>query len=507
MRPRHSKTSLDSAECVEKPAQKAPANSWLPPPDVPDSTSAHAVKSSGFSSAPTAPATFMKDHHTDAQRRFVFSGAALPTLLPPNTITDDATEMLSSDPNGARGGISGVTAPIDPWTTVLVANHITNTGAVVRLERVDYSKAMRAYRVCWQEGGIVGDGPLQSSPTASSSTPTKSLPQSATSSPRGLHSHVASPTGTSGSASPRDSTGYTGGEAVLGHNLAPWRLVLLRLFSAADMMLFAVAVACFLVVVSRLRVMEYPQVDRHSLTAPTSLSWSAVTLTTLASGRAMMRGVAAPSGSPRGSEPPSSSTATSAASTIGGEAGLSASYVQLTRSTTLDTGVTFSLLLLSTLLLVKRLSGALNRVYVEEVLVMRGVGLQFSAYGIFNTLRYRHFVDLLMLRSLVIHDAFFRYQPIFFLSSSVENKATRVVFFPDTLPRLAVLRPVLNGIRSVLYGEPDEGMSLAELESQRRKTGGDLSDGSPLTDDSFAEDTATTPNDACFSDATDHDEY
>eukprot|EP00796_Vickermania_ingenoplastis_P011397 gene11397-7902_t len=117
-----------------------------------------------------------------------------------------------------------------------------------------------------------------------------------------------------------------------------------------------------------------------------------------------------------------------------------------------------------------RMFNAFTSVYIEEVVVVAGVGLQLTSYGIFNTVRSSTFVDLSMIRSLVIHDAFFRYQPIFFLSASVENQPQRLIFFPHTLPRLEVLLPVLRGVRAVLYGEPETGLSLAQMEE--KQTGG-----------------------------------
>ncbi|CAG9569313.1 conserved hypothetical protein [Leishmania major strain Friedlin] len=439
-------------------------------------------------------------------------------MLPPGaTGTVGATEVLSPSLNVYRAGSSGVTLTIAPRTTVLVADHVTNTSAVVRLEQVDYSKAMRAYRVCRQEGGVVAEEPSKGW-HAGSTTPATPLPPPLTSSHGVSSSYAMSPTAFTGTASPKGRASYAArDETALGHDRAPWRVVFLRLFGATDMVLLTVVVACFLVVVSRLSMIKLGRTDGQSAMSWSSLSWLKVALTALTSGRSVVEEVVAPSGlSPasaedlaqgvtRGSPATSLLTTATVISVPGTKGVLFTSYTQATGIPALDTSVTLVLLLFSIFLLIKRLSCALSRVYVEEVLVMRGVGLQFSAYGIFNTLRYRHFVDLLMLRSLVIHDAFFRYQPMFFLSSSVENKAERIVYFPDTLPRLAVLRPALNGIRGVLYGEPEEGPSLGELEERWKKSASNIPDGNFSTEDSFAEDTVTTPDDAC-SDATDRDE-
>lgn len=122
---------------------------------------------------------------------------------------------------------------------------------------------------------------------------------------------------------------------------------------------------------------------------------------------------------------------------------------------------------LCTLLAVLRFVFALRKVFVEEVIAIRGVGLQLTDYDVFGRIKRRTFIDAKLIRSLVIHDAFFRYQPIFFLSSSIENQSQRVVFFAETLPRLAVLQVVLRGLRHVLYGEEEEGPSLSEIQSMQ----------------------------------------
>ncbi|KAG8346138.1 putative GPI GlcNAc transferase complex PIG H component [Trypanosoma vivax] len=108
------------------------------------------------------------------------------------------------------------------------------------------------------------------------------------------------------------------------------------------------------------------------------------------------------------------------------------------------------------LLLLGRLVYAASRVHVEEITVIRGLGLQVSTYGLLGAEKSRRFIDNKLLRDLIIHDAFFRTQVIFFLSATIENEAQRLVLFEETLPRLAVLRPVLCGLRHILFDEPEE---------------------------------------------------
>lgn len=141
---------------------------------------------------------------------------------------------------------------------------------------------------------------------------------------------------------------------------------------------------------------------------------------------------------------------------------------------------------------------AYRRVYVEEVLAIRGVGLQLTTFGVFDQVRERRFIDLKMIRSMVIHDAFFRYQPLFFLSSSIENSPRRLVYFNHTLPRLEVLRKVLVGVRSILYGEEDSGPTLAELEElygSRNESGETDDDNTSKGEDSGGEDASASLRD------------
>ncbi|KPA74786.1 hypothetical protein ABB37_09069 [Leptomonas pyrrhocoris] len=461
-----------------------------------------------------------------------------PPSIQPSTTPMSTAEPFSPGLNVYRsGGGAGITASISPKTTVLVDHHVTNTGAVVRLEQVDYSKAMRAYRVCRQEGGVTPYDARRSSSRSSNSisaggaaasarsgSPISSAPGSAatTSCTSSNGPSAASPT-TGGTLSTvglngnnanginhsRSASGLNAGGAP---NQCPvsWRVVLLRLFGAADMVLVATAVACFLVLVSRLHASQQMRGRGNHIISGNggggaggrggvSTSWVMSLLASLI-GRYVGARVGATGFDAAKGESPSliseDKASTRAVATHNSGSALvptptvaassSSSYTQATHAAALDVTVTIVLFFFSVVLLAKRLSSAFSRVYVEEVLVMRGVGLQFASYGIFHTLRYKVFVDLQMLRSLVIHDAFARYQPIFYLSSSVENRAERVVFFPDTLPRLAVLRPVLNGIRGVLYGEPEEGPSLAELEECWNTSSREISDDEPFTEDSFA---------------------
>ncbi|KEG07844.1 phosphatidylinositol glycan, class H [Trypanosoma grayi] len=135
------------------------------------------------------------------------------------------------------------------------------------------------------------------------------------------------------------------------------------------------------------------------------------------------------------------------------------------------------LLLVCFIVSVCRLVVGVRRVHTEEVTAIRGLGMQITSYGAFGGIRAQRFVELRLIRSLIIHDAFFRCQAIFFLSATVENEATRLVLFEETLPRLAVLQRFLCGLRQILYEEPEEGATLGEMEGQGSEGFDDSVDG------------------------------
>ncbi|KAH9584257.1 GPI-GlcNAc transferase complex [Trypanosoma melophagium] len=120
-------------------------------------------------------------------------------------------------------------------------------------------------------------------------------------------------------------------------------------------------------------------------------------------------------------------------------------------------------LLICCLVLLYRLFTGLRWAHVEEVTAIRGLGMQLTIYNIFGRIVSQRFVELKLIRALIIHDAYFRCQVIFFLSAIVENDGSLLVLFEETLPRLAVLRPLLRGLRHILYEDSEDGATLAEL--------------------------------------------
>lgn len=247
---------------------------------------------------------------------------------------------------------------LGPTETVLLSKQLTNTHAVIDLVRLDFSDAMRGYRVYKQD-----------------------------------------------------------------LSTRPW----LRLFGTNDMMLLAVAVSFLLSCVVSLNGAAVASTDPLLAKAARGWWWGSA------------------------SAPENPETARRRAL-------LEESFFFKVR---------LSLSVLCFLLVAIRFLFALQRVYIEEVIAIRGVGIQLTDYGVFNQIRRRQLIDMKLIRSLVIHDAFFRYQPIFFLSSSVENQSKRIVFFAETLPRLAALQMVLRGLRHILYGEEEEGPSLSEMEQMQ----------------------------------------
>lgn len=369
------------------------------------------------------------------------------TTTPADCVASPSINVYSCSSSGGGSSCFG-SSGIPPVATVLVENHVSNTGAVVRLVQLDYGTAIRIYRLYREERftpSLLAD----------------EVERSASGLSGGSYAGGTCPPYTFAvdSMSPYST-------AV---ERAPWSLVLQRLFSAADMVLIAFFLSCFV-------ALAVQSQQRRFADGVMGLALSAV----VGSGN---------------------SASSSRTDVVDAATPATPSSVPL--------GPQLLPLLLSAAALLLRLYRALTRVYVEEILVLRGVGLQCSTYGIWNTLRQKQFTDVHLLRSIVIHDAFFRLQPIFYLSSSIENRASRLVYFSETLPRLAVLQPVLNGIRFILFGEEEKGLSLAALEELKSSTAtfeglGEFS--AMRAEDSWGYETATTADDTRSSEPTECDE-
>lgn len=100
----------------------------------------------------------------------------------------------------------------------------------------------------------------------------------------------------------------------------------------------------------------------------------------------------------------------------------------------------------------------------ESVCAINGVGLQFHRKNVLGRMVATRFVDHSSIRALVIHEGYYRHQAIFYLAIVVEGEEDVLVVFEETLPRVNVLKKVLRGLRCVLYGESEEGPSLAEMQ-------------------------------------------
>ena len=74
-------------------------------------------------------------------------------------------------------------------------------------------------------------------------------------------------------------------------------------------------------------------------------------------------------------------------------------------------------------------------------------------------------VDVATITSLVINESFFRHRVVFYLAIACQDKKSLILPFANTLPQLCVLRTILRGTRAVLYGDPEEGLSLADIET------------------------------------------
>lgn len=118
------------------------------------------------------------------------------------------------------------------------------------------------------------------------------------------------------------------------------------------------------------------------------------------------------------------------------------------------------------LLVVARLVVYSRRVCVEELVVVRGLGMQLYTRDFVGNVTRSKFLDVARIRSVFIHEAFFRQQVIFYLGVLVDNEADVTVLFEETLPRLALLKPLLCGIRAVLFQEVEDGSTLGEQEDR-----------------------------------------
>jgi hypothetical protein len=108
-----------------------------------------------------------------------------------------------------------------------------------------------------------------------------------------------------------------------------------------------------------------------------------------------------------------------------------------------------------------------NSVSAESVTAIRGVGLQVAQRTPRGDVVSR-VIDVNSIDCLAIHEGFFRHQVVYFLAVVVRDAPKVEVLFAGTMPRLVTLRPVLRGLRQVLYGEPEHGCSLAEAEATER---------------------------------------
>lgn len=107
-----------------------------------------------------------------------------------------------------------------------------------------------------------------------------------------------------------------------------------------------------------------------------------------------------------------------------------------------------------------------RHVFMQRVVVVSGVGMQLTTFNYMGSVVQQRFLDVNRIHSVVIHEAFLRQRIVFYLAVIVDNEADVTVLFEEMVPRLTLLRPLLCGIRSVLFEEPEEGATLGELEEQ-----------------------------------------
>lgn len=113
-----------------------------------------------------------------------------------------------------------------------------------------------------------------------------------------------------------------------------------------------------------------------------------------------------------------------------------------------------------------RLSYRARHVYMQRVVVVSGVGMQLTTFNYLGRVVQQKFLDVNRIHSVVIHEAFLRQRVVFYLAAIVDNESDVTVLFEEMVPRLSLLRPLLCGIRSVLFQESEHGPTLGELEEQ-----------------------------------------
>lgn len=111
-----------------------------------------------------------------------------------------------------------------------------------------------------------------------------------------------------------------------------------------------------------------------------------------------------------------------------------------------------------------------TRVPAERLTVVRNVGVQLHRQSIFGTWQPVELIDVGAITSLFIHEGFLHHRCVFFLAIACQDRPRLALPFHNTMPRLPVLQAVLRGTRAVLYGEPEVGPTLSEIEAASRRT-------------------------------------
>lgn len=152
------------------------------------------------------------------------------------------------------------------------------------------------------------------------------------------------------------------------------------------------------------------------------------------------------------------------------------------------------------------------RVPAERLTVIRGVGCQLNRKqpGIFSSWSSTELIDVATMTNLVIHEGFLRHRVVYFMAIACQDRPSLILPFNNTLPQLAVLRVILRGVRAVLYGETEEGLSLAEMEQAATNSNNNNNNTSMrnaiIEDDDDDDDAGTTASNSQVSKSDDDDE-
>jgi hypothetical protein len=93
--------------------------------------------------------------------------------------------------------------------------------------------------------------------------------------------------------------------------------------------------------------------------------------------------------------------------------------------------------------------------HTESILAIRDIGVQVKTVYANGRERSR-FIEQSKLADVLINEGIFLQKFVYYMMLMVKDQHRTVVVFENTLPRLHCLLKVYRGVRSIMYGEPEE---------------------------------------------------